>query len=70
MALAAGGPLSCDVVPAIGQGGGPPGGPNAPSLAVHNSRLLAAYCALEPRYRQLVLVVKSWAKRRGVNTDP
>ena len=28
------------------------------SLAVHNSRLLATYCAIEPRYRQLVLVVK------------
>ena len=46
-------PLACDVVPGA-------------NLAVHNSRLLRTYCALEPRFRDLVLVVKIWASRRGI----
>jgi DNA polymerase sigma len=31
-------------------------------LAKHNSRLIQYYCQLEPRFRQLALVLRFWAK--------
>lgn len=36
-------------------------------LSLHTTRLLASYCELDPRLRQLVLLVKHWARARGVN---
>ncbi|KAL6780665.1 PAP5 [Auxenochlorella protothecoides x Auxenochlorella symbiontica] len=36
-------------------------------LACANTRYLAAYAAIDPRFRQLVTIVKHWAKRRKVN---
>ena len=36
-------------------------------LALVNTKLLRDYASLDPRLRQLVFVVKHWAKRRGVN---
>ena len=36
-------------------------------LAVHNTRLLLAYSHLDPRVKQLCMLVKYWAKRRAVN---
>jgi DNA polymerase sigma len=38
-------------------------------LAVRNSKLLRDYCALDPRVRQMVYLIKHWAKRRNIN-DP
>ena len=37
------------------------------TLALANSRLLRAYMQIDPRARQLALVVKHWAKRRSIN---
>ena len=37
------------------------------ALACANTRLLAAYSAVDPRFAQLVRVVKHWAKQRRVN---
>jgi len=37
-------------------------------LATENTRLLRTYAAIDPRMRQMVILVKYWAKRRGVNT--
>lgn len=39
------------------------------TLACINTKLLADYCAIDPRLAQLVAIVKHWAKRRAVN-DP
>ncbi|KAJ9511267.1 hypothetical protein QJQ45_017142 [Haematococcus lacustris] len=36
-------------------------------LPLVNTHLLRCYVAVDPRLRQLVLLVKHWAKRRGVN---
>ncbi|GFR49068.1 hypothetical protein Agub_g11094, partial [Astrephomene gubernaculifera] len=36
-------------------------------LALSNTRMLGHYCQLDPRLKQLVLVVKHWAKTRSVN---
>ncbi|KAG1670109.1 hypothetical protein FOA52_013685 [Chlamydomonas sp. UWO 241] len=36
-------------------------------LALINTKLLRDYAALDPRLRQLVFLVKQWAKARGVN---
>lgn len=36
-------------------------------LAYHNTRLLQTYAEIDPRVRQMVLLVKYWAKRRGIN---
>lgn len=36
-------------------------------LAVANTALLRVYAAIDPRLRQLVLLIKHWAKRRRVN---
>lgn len=36
-------------------------------LARANTALLASYVRLDPRLRQLALLVKHWAKTRGVN---
>jgi hypothetical protein len=38
-------------------------------LACINTKLLADYCAIDPRLAPLVALVKHWAKRRSVN-DP
>ena len=38
-------------------------------LACINTKLLADYCAIEPRLAPLVALVKHWAKQRAVN-DP
>lgn len=38
-------------------------------LALHNTHLLRCYAAADPRVRPLVLFVKSWASRRGINTS-
>lgn len=38
-------------------------------LACVNTKLLADYCAIDPRLAQLVALVKHWAKQRAVN-DP
>lgn len=37
------------------------------NLAVINSRLIGAYCSIDPRMQPLGIVVKSWAKARGIN---
>lgn len=37
-------------------------------LALHNTHLLRCYSAADPRVRPLVLFVKSWASRRGINS--
>ena len=39
------------------------------TLACHNTKLLADYCAIDSRLAQLVSIVKHWAKQRDVN-DP
>lgn len=39
------------------------------SLACLNTRMIADYCAIDPRLAQLVHIVKHWAKKRNVN-DP
>jgi hypothetical protein len=39
------------------------------TLACINTKLLADYCAVDPRLAKLVAVVKHWAKKRAVN-DP
>eukprot|EP00898_Chlorokybus_atmophyticus_P004171 jgi/Chlat1/4755/Chrsp308S04724 len=36
-------------------------------LAVANTRLLYTYASLDPRLKQLALIVKHWAKRRQIN---
>lgn len=36
-------------------------------LAISNTKLLRDYAAVDPRLRQLVLLVKHWAKARRVN---
>jgi|LauGreDrversion2_5_1035112.scaffolds.fasta_scaffold197170_1 DNA polymerase sigma len=36
-------------------------------LALVNTKLLRDYASLDPRLRQLVFLVKKWAKVRGVN---
>ena len=36
-------------------------------LAVYNTQLLRTYSLIDPRLRQLVFVVKHWAKRRQIN---
>lgn len=45
--------VCCDIVPAA-------------EVAVENSALLAAYCRNHPMCRQLLLLVKLWAKRRSL----
>jgi len=40
----------------------------AASLALHNTLLLRCYSLTDPRVKPLVLFVKYWAKRRGINT--
>jgi DNA polymerase sigma len=37
-------------------------------LAVINTKLLRDYASIDPRLRQLVLLVKAWAKARNVNS--
>ncbi|KAI8809417.1 hypothetical protein BJ742DRAFT_676957 [Cladochytrium replicatum] len=37
------------------------------SLAVFNTKLLKTYSDIDPRFRELVLVVKHWSKRRNIN---
>ena len=37
-------------------------------LAVYNTQLLRTYSLIDPRLRQLVFVVKHWAKRRQINS--
>jgi DNA polymerase sigma len=36
-------------------------------LGVFNTRMLAAYAQIDKRFRQLVMIVKYWAKRRTIN---
>ncbi|KAI1317217.1 hypothetical protein EDD11_008809 [Mortierella claussenii] len=36
-------------------------------LAIWNTRLLRAYCKIDGRLRDMVVVVKTWAKRRKIN---
>jgi len=36
------------------------------NAAVHTARFLKIYTKLDPRVKQLVLIVKTWAKRRGI----
>jgi hypothetical protein len=36
-------------------------------LAVHNTRLLRTYSRIDPRFRQMVMIVKHWAKQRSIN---
>jgi DNA polymerase sigma len=36
-------------------------------LPLHNTRLLKAYADIDPRVRQLIVLVKYWAKVRNVN---
>lgn len=40
----------------------------AASLALHNTALLRCYALTDARVKPLVLFVKHWAKRRGINT--
>jgi DNA polymerase sigma len=37
------------------------------NLAVMNSRLVGAYCDIDPRMRRLGMAIKFWAKARGIN---
>jgi len=37
------------------------------TLALENTRLLGDYASIDPRMRQLVFVVKRWAKQRSIN---
>lgn len=37
------------------------------NLAVINSRLIGAYCSIDPRMQPLGIVIKTWAKARGIN---
>lgn len=39
------------------------------SLGIHNSQMLRCYSLTDPRVRPIVLFVKSWAKRRKVNSS-
>lgn len=39
-------------------------------IALYNSRLLAKYAAIDERARQMILLVKAWAKARGLNDAP
>ena len=36
-------------------------------LPLHNTRLVKAYAAIDPRVRELVFLVKHWAKQRSIN---
>ncbi|KAF9930246.1 hypothetical protein FBU30_000732 [Linnemannia zychae] len=36
-------------------------------LAIWNTRLLRAYCMIDERLRDIVLIIKIWAKRRKIN---
>ena len=47
--------VNCDIVPGA-------------EVAVHNSALLAAFCAQQPLCRELILLVKLWASRRRLNS--
>lgn len=38
-------------------------------LAIHNTHLLRCYSLCDPRVRPMVLFVKSWAKRRKINSS-
>jgi terminal uridylyltransferase len=38
-------------------------------LGVHNTQLLRCYSACDPRVREMVLFVKSWAKKRKINNS-
>ena len=40
------------------------------SSALRNSQLLGLYAAMDPRARQLIFLVKSWAKARKLNDAP
>ena len=48
------GRVACDVVPSNVSG-------------VQNSKLLACYTSSQPAFKQLAMLVKMWAKRRGLN---
>ncbi|KAG9241165.1 caffeine-induced death protein-like protein [Calycina marina] len=37
-------------------------------LALHNTQMLRCYSHSDPRVKQMVLLVKNWAKARGINT--
>jgi len=37
-------------------------------LGIYNTRLLRCYSACDPRVRDMILVIKTWAKRRKVNS--
>ncbi|CZR64104.1 related to caffeine-induced death protein 1 Cid1 [Phialocephala subalpina] len=37
-------------------------------LAIHNTQLLRCYSVSDPRVKPMVLFVKNWAKKRGINT--
>jgi DNA polymerase sigma len=37
------------------------------TLALQNSKLIKAYVSIDPRVRPLAMVIKYWAKRRGIN---
>eukprot|EP00916_Digyalum_oweni_P001090 GHVL01002150.1.p1 GENE.GHVL01002150.1~~GHVL01002150.1.p1 ORF type:complete len:251 (+),score=37.90 GHVL01002150.1:208-960(+) len=36
-------------------------------LALHNSKLIGAYVAVDPRIRSVGMALKYWAKKRGIN---
>ncbi|KAJ3153014.1 hypothetical protein HK101_001771 [Irineochytrium annulatum] len=37
------------------------------NLAIFNTRLLKTYAQIDPRFRELVFIVKFWSKRRSIN---
>ncbi|KAJ3091881.1 hypothetical protein HK102_012931 [Quaeritorhiza haematococci] len=37
------------------------------TLAIYNTRLLKTYSSIDPRFRDLVFIVKYWSKRRNIN---
>ncbi|KAJ3112282.1 hypothetical protein HDU96_004726 [Phlyctochytrium bullatum] len=37
------------------------------NLAIYNTRLLKTYSQIDPRFRELVFIVKYWSKRRNIN---
>ncbi|KAL1924362.1 uncharacterized protein VTP21DRAFT_7397 [Calcarisporiella thermophila] len=37
------------------------------TLALHNTRMIATYVAIDPRVRPLAMIIKHWARRRELN---
>ncbi|KAK9729777.1 hypothetical protein K7432_000022 [Basidiobolus ranarum] len=38
-------------------------------LGVHNSQMIKAYLSIDDRVKKLIILIKHWAKRRGINSS-